>query len=173
MSKIALIYWPRKGNVEKVAGMVADGLDDLKPGVYAISQVDLTALADHDLIILGSSTVGADNWEDSHRSRWYDFFKQLENVRFKGQKIAFFGLGDQVLYPEHFVDGMMAIKKEFARHDVEFIGKWPAQGYDFQESASLEGDDFIGLAVDEDQQPELTKERVDQWVAQVRKESGL
>lgn len=46
------------------------------------------------------------------------------------------------------------------------IGKWPTKGYDYTESkAKIENEDlFYGLAIDEDNQPELTQERLLKWL---------
>jgi flavodoxin len=49
------------------------------------------------------------------------------------------------------------------------VGYWPVAGYDFEASKALTQNEkeFVGLAIDEDQQPELTDERVNQWVEQI------
>jgi flavodoxin I len=54
------------------------------------------------------------------------------------------------------------------------VGHWPTKGYHFEASKGLADDDhFIGLAIDEDRQPELTNERVDAWVKQIVEELSL
>ena len=68
-------------------------------------------------------------------------------------------------------------------HDVivangaTIVGHWPTAGYDFDESKALVAgkDLFVGLAIDEDQQEELTRERLDQWCSQVNEafQAGL
>lgn len=51
------------------------------------------------------------------------------------------------------------------------VGHWPTAGYHFEASKGLADDDhFVGLAIDEDRQPELTAERVEKWVKQIREE---
>jgi flavodoxin I len=50
-------------------------------------------------------------------------------------------------------------------------GKWLAFGYHFEKSQSLaEAYYFYGLALDEDQQPELTAERISTWIDQLAAE---
>ena len=46
------------------------------------------------------------------------------------------------------------------------VGKWPIDGYDFDESLALtdDGDYFYGLGIDEDNQDELTEERLETWL---------
>ena len=54
------------------------------------------------------------------------------------------------------------------------VGHWPTAGYHFEASKGLADDDhFVGLAIDEDRQPELTAERVEKWVKQVSEELHL
>ncbi|SPW58893.1 flavodoxin 1 [Escherichia coli] len=54
------------------------------------------------------------------------------------------------------------------------VGHWPTAGYHFEASKGLADDDhFVGLAIDEDRQPELTAERVEKWVKQISEELHL
>lgn len=173
MKKIALIYWPKKGNVEKMGKKISEKFSKDQIDIYTITEVDVKILPNYNLLIIGNSTVGADNWEDAHKSRWYEFFKRLADIDLKSTSIAFYGLGDQILYPDHFVDGMAIVKQEFAKCCPLFIGKWPAKNYDFTDSDSLDGDNFIGLALDEDQQSELSEARIEKWIAQLKSEVGF
>lgn len=170
MKKTALIYWPKKGNVEKTAEKIAAHFDKGSLDVFTISELDMASLASYDLLIFGGSTIGADNWEDTHTSKWYTFFDNLKNVDLKGKKVAIYGLGDQVLYPDHFVDGMAIIRDEILETGATITGAWPAEGYDFTDSKSLEDGQFIGLALDDDQQAELSDERIRVWVGKLKSE---
>jgi flavodoxin I len=173
MKKTALIYWPKKGNVENTAAKLAAYFDKDGIDVFTISEVEVNKLPGYDFIIIGGSTIGADNWEDVHTTKWYAFFEALKGINLNGKKAAIYGLGDQILYPEHFVDGMAIIRDEFANAGAEIIGAWPAEGYEHTDSKSLEGDHFIGLALDDDQQPELSNERIDKWVSMLKAEAGF
>ena len=164
MKKTALIYWPKKGNVEntaiKIAALFGEGAID----VYTISQAEPEKLTEYDLFIFGGSTIGADNWEDTHTTKWYSFFNEMKKLDLTGKLAAIYGLGDQILYPEHFVNGMATIRDELSVTGVKFIGSWPVEGYEHTDSKSIEGDHFIGLALDDDQQSELSDERISKWV---------
>mgnify|MGYP005697074481 FL=1 len=51
------------------------------------------------------------------------------------------------------------------------IGNWPREDYDFVESKALMNDDLLdGLAIDEDNEDDLTHYRFQQWVEQLKKE---
>src|SRR5690625_7059868 len=66
-------------------------------------------------------------------------------------------------------------------HDVvlasgaEIKGHWPTDGYEFEASkAEIPGaGQFVGLGIDEDQQEELTADRLNRWCAQIHGECGL
>lgn len=55
------------------------------------------------------------------------------------------------------------------------VGFWPNQGYEFEQSKALTEDEtqFVGLALDDETQFEMTDERVQHWVAQLRTEFDL
>lgn len=173
MKDIALIYWPKNGNVEKSGQKMVEKLGENKVDVFTITSVDPGTLSGYKLLIIGNSTVGADNWEDTHKSRWYEFFPKLENIDLSNTFVAIYGLGDQVLYPDNFVDGIITIQEELSKSNAKFIGRWPTDGYEHTDSKSIDGDEFLGLALDEDQQAELSDERISKWLEKILAEAGL
>ncbi|MEN8224057.1 MAG: flavodoxin [Bacteroidota bacterium] len=168
MKKIALIYWPKNGNVENTAAKISALFDAGSIDVFTISDIEVDKLTDYDLLIFGGSTIGADNWEDTHTSKWYTFFEAAKKLDLNGRLAAIYGLGDQILYPEHFVDGMAIIRDELISTGLNFIGAWPVEGYEHTDSKSVEGDHFIGLALDDDQQAELSPDRINKWVEMLK-----
>lgn len=173
MKKTVLVYWPKKGNVENTAARVASHFDKDTIDVFTISELDVNSLTNYDFMIFGGSTIGADNWEDAHTSKWYTFFEDLKKLDLKGKSAAIYGLGDQILYPEHFVDGMSIIRDELRSAGVKIIGKWPVDGYEHTGSKSEEDGHFIGLALDDDHQSELSATRIEKWVGMLKSELGL
>lgn len=174
MKKTALFYWPVKGNVEICARKIKDHFDEEAIDIDTIKHVNQYNLADYGLIIVGGSTVGADHWEKASKNNlWFDFFKKFDPEVMKGKPVAIFGLGDQILYPDHFVDGMKIIKDEIDECGGRLVGRWPTDGYEFTGSDSIEDNKFLGLALDEDRQEELTGERIRKWVQQIIKEAEL
>jgi flavodoxin I len=173
MKKTAMIYWPKSGNVENTAEKIATYFEAGSIDVFTISKADPGSFANYDLIIFGGSTIGADSWEDTHTTKWYSFLEELKKLDLAGKFTALYGLGDQVLYPEHFVDGLAVIRDELKPTGAKLIGAWPVEGYEHTHSKSQEGDYFIGLALDDDHQSEMSDERISQWVGQIKKEAGF
>jgi flavodoxin I len=119
-------------------------------------------------LILGTSAWGIG---DMHRD-WEMFIDDLTEVNFEGKKVALFGLGDQKIYPESFADGMGTIYCRLPDKKV-VVGFWPTKGYEFYFSSAEKDGEFVGLAIDDDTQPELTEERVKKWAAILKKEFSL
>jgi flavodoxin I len=164
MSNIIIIYWPKGGNAENAAKSIYAKFDKNTTVLKPVSEVTTEELKNANLIIAGSSTVGAEKWQDATSgNKWSQFFNNLHEGSLTGKKVALFGLGDQVLYPDNFVDGLGIMKSEFVKSGAELIGKWSAEGYKFTDSQGIEDNSFIGLALDEDRQPELTEGRIQKW----------
>lgn len=88
--------------------------------------------------------------------------------------VALFGCGDQEDYAEYFCDALGTIRDIIEPRGATIVGHWPTAGYHFEASKGLADDDhFVGLAIDEDRQPELTAERVEKWVKQISAELHL
>jgi flavodoxin I len=174
MKKIVLLFWGKKGNVERAARKVYAKFSPADIDIFDVVSFDVSKIKDYQLVILCGSTIGAENWLDvKDDNEWNRFFVKLRKYNLSKTQVASIGLGDQVLYPGHFVDGLAVFKEEMERVGAKMIGYWPTKGYDFTDSDGMEGDMFYGLALDLDQQDELTDERIDKWVKQVKKEAGL
>lgn len=171
MKKIGLLFWPTKGNVEKVAQAIKTRFADEEIDVIDLSKVKASHLFHYNNLILGSSTVGADHWEDATAdNKWYQLFHEMEqdNVDLMGKNVALYGLGDQVKYPHNFVDGMERVHGYMKNYNVNFIGEWPNKGYEFYESMALHNGNFRGLALDLDNEEESMNEKIDQWLELIK-----
>ena len=120
--------------------------------------------------------IGAPTWHtgaDSERSgtAWDEFiYGDLTSLDLKGKKDAIFGCGDGGGYAENFCDAMDELKTCFSAQGAEIIGAVSTDGYEFEESKSVDGGKFIGLACDEDNQPDMSEDRVNAWVDQIKGE---
>lgn len=171
MKKIVLLYWPKGGNTENAAVKIAKAFGDID--VFDIKSFNVEDIKNYDLIITGASTVGAENWEDaSNDNEWSRLDLELRKLDLSNKYVAFFGLGDQVLYPDHFVDVLGNFEEEFQNLNANIIGRWSTTGYQFTDSDGEKDGFFYGLAIDEDNESELTEERAKKWAAQIMKEIG-
>jgi flavodoxin I len=101
------------------------------------------------------------------------FFPELDDIDFSGKTIAYCGTGDQIGYADNYLDAIGILEEKIAERGGKTIGAWSIEGYDFSESRAVRDGKFIGLGIDEDNQPELTDQRVKQWVSQIRITFGV
>ena len=116
-------------------------------------------------IILGMPT-----WDYGElQEDWESIWDEIDQVDFNGKTVALYGLGDQVGYPEWFLDAMGFLHNKVVLLGANVIGYWPNEGYDFQESQALTEDksQFLGLALDDENEFEKTEERIRQWCQQI------
>lgn len=163
MDTIGLIYGSDTGFTEEVTNAIVEKWDVSNITIYEASHVKNSDIEEFNILFLGLST-----WYDGDlQSDWENYFKKFKTLDFTNKTIAIYGLGDQYGYGEYFIDGVGILAKVIIQNGGKIIGKWPTDGYDYEISkAEIEGENlFYGLAIDEDNQPELTDERINTWLA--------
>ena len=162
MSKIGIFYGTTTGVTEDAANKIADKLDGAD--VFNIAGNE-DKLGDYDVLILGTSTWGFGDLQDD----WQTAVDELAKLDLKGKKVAYFGCGDQMTFSETYVDGIGILNEEIEKTGAEVIGQTSTEGYDFRASRAVKNSKFLGLAIDEINQPDLTDERIDVWVEELKK----
>ena len=167
MSKTALIYSPEGGNVNSVANKLGEMIGSDKVDIFPVKEVEKGDLDKYNKIILVGSTVGADHWDNEIIvDEWIEFFMKIKEISFENKKVAIIGLGNSVLYPSHFADGMAVLYERIIKQNAKILGKVDAKAYDFEDSEAVNDDGFFcGLAIDEDNEAELTTERLEKWIS--------
>jgi len=119
--------------------------------------------------------IGVPTWYYGElQSDWQAYFEELKTVDFTGKTIAIFGLGDQWGYDEWFIDGVGILAEVLIQNGATMIAPWPTEGYDFTASKALNSEgEFYGLALDEDNQYDLTDERCKKWIERVINELNV
>lgn len=157
MTNIGIFFASDTGNTEKVAEKIAARLELETNDIAGCSN---EVFDDYDLLILGTPTANYGEMQPD----WDCFVPELEDADLSGKKVALFGLGDQVDYPDSFQDAMGDLADLIVEAGGELIGQWPTDGYEFNDSRAVKDDKFVGLALDEDRQPELTDDRIATWL---------
>lgn len=163
MKRIGIFFGSSTGNTETAAEKIqkAFGAD---ADSFNASSTPASKVAEYDNVILGTSTWGVGDLEDS----MYTFVEDLAKVDLKGKTIAIFGMGDQNSYSDTYCDGMGHIYEAINGKGATIIGAVDTDGYDFSSSIAVVNDEFVGLALDEDNQSDLTDERINAWVGQLK-----
>ena len=164
--KIGLFFGSDEGNTESVAYRIQSQFEGAEIDVRDIADVTQLDFGEYQLMILGIPT-----WDFGQiQSDWEEFWDDLSEIDFSGKTVALFGLGDQFGYAEYFLDAMGMLHDVLINNGAQIIGHWPALGYDFEASKAFNKatNHFVGLALDEDQQEELTDVRIQQWCEQIK-----
>lgn len=76
-----------------------------------------------------------------------------------------FGTGYSEAYEDTFCDAMALIYDAIESKGVEFVGAYEPADYSATSSLICRNGKFIGLAIGNDNESELTSGRLDAWVA--------
>jgi flavodoxin I len=174
MSKIGLFFGPLKGSVHRVAEKVKAALGEQNVEMISVNEAGIADLEKYELIIFGISTVGKETWDSNYSNTdWSKFFPNISKVDYSGKTVAIFGLGDHVTYSGYFVNAIGVLAKELMKNGASIVGKVDPSSYEFDDSEAIIDGMFIGLPIDEDFQPELTDERISNWVSSIKPAFGL
>ena len=154
MAKIGLFYGTQTSNTQTVAELIQKEFGgDVVVTIQDISRTETTDFDEYQNIIIGCPTWNVGELQ----SDWESFYDdQLDSIDFSGKKVAYFGEGDQIGYPDTFQDAMGMLEEKISELGGETVGYCSTEGYDFSDSKALRDDKFVGLALDEDNQSELT-----------------
>ena len=162
MSKIGIFFGSTTGVTEEIENKISNNLEGAE--VYNISGNE-DKLNDFDVLILGTSTWGFGDLQDD----WQGTLDELANLDLSGKKVAYFGTGDQSTFADTFIDGIGIINDEIEKTGALVIGQTSIDGYEFSGSKAVVDGEFLGLAIDEVNQSELTDERVEKWISELKK----
>ena len=166
MAKIGLFYGSTTGNTLKVAELIQEAFEPQTVDIIDVGRASSQDLDRYDVLILGTSTWHWGGLQDE----WANFEDHLSEETLAGKKVAFFGLGDQKRYPDHFVDGIGLLYDKVKPTGVEVVGMWPKADYQYDASAAELDGRLVGLALDEDNEPGKTRDRIQRWVKQLKAE---
>merc|ERR1719195_2557130 len=164
---VGLLYATQTVNTETVAGVIAE-----KTGVEAMDVGEISAedLAGYDGLIVGCPTwnTGADEYRSG--TAWDDLLNDIKGSDLAGKPVAVFGCGDSSGYGDNFCDGIEELHETFAAAGAKMVGYVDASAYQHEESKSVQGDKFLGLPRDQDNEDDQTDDRVGAWIEQIKSE---
>jgi flavodoxin I len=160
--KIAIVYSHSAKKTSLVAKEIAT-LFDQKVVDVNIDTHEIKDLTGFDLLLLG-----APSWFDGELpTYWDELVPAIEITKFNKTKIAIFGNGDQVGYPENFGDAVGLLAEVFQNSGAQIIGHTSIEGYSFEASKAVENNQFLGLILDFENQKSKNKKRIQDWVANI------
>lgn len=167
MKKIGLFY---SFNTNKTAKN-AERIKKAFSGAVEIESVNVEHIDEETFLAFDNMVLGVPTWFDGELPNYWDeFMPAIEDLKLKGKTVALFGLGDQVGYPENFVDAIGILAKALEERGAKIVGLTSTEGYHFERSAALRDGKFLGLALDIENQAGLSAERIKAWVEQLKTE---
>ncbi|MDE5072723.1 MAG: flavodoxin FldA [Trichodesmium sp. St16_bin4-tuft] len=171
MSKIGLFFGTTTGKTEEAAEKIKEEFG----GDEVVTIHDISEASPKDFDGYQNVIIGCPTWDIGElQSDWSGFYsEELDNVKFTGKKVAYFGTGDQIGYADNFQDAMGILEEKITGLGGTTIGSWSTEGYDHEDSKAVKDGKFVGLALDDDNQSDLTDGRIKEWVKQLKTEFGI
>jgi len=159
MSKIGIFYGSTTGTCEDIANRIAKKLGNAD----VMSAADLTEskVQEYDVLLLGSSTWGAGELQDD----WFEACDKLKTINLKGKTVALFSNGDCEGFADTFCGALAPLYDAVKNTGAKIVGQVDADDYSFSSSDGVVNGMFLGLALDEGNEPEKTDSRIDAWLA--------
>lgn len=167
---IGLFYGSSTCYTEMAGEKIRQVIGEARVDFFNIADTPLIQTQFYDYLIFGIPT-----WDYGElQENWEEVWDELDTLDFSGKKIAIYGLGDQIGYPEWFLDAMGYLHSKLVHRGAIPCGYWPRTGYQFDASKALTPDEnyFVGLALDDENEFQLSDARIQQWCAQVLQEFG-
>lgn len=138
--------------------------------LFDIKDTPLAKSLDYDFIIYGISTWDFGELQEDWESTWDD----IASLDLQGKTVALFGLGDQMGYADWFQDALGMLHDELIVLGCDIVGYWPVAGYEYTASKGVteDGEFFVGLSLDDENQFELSEDRITQWSKQIVQEAS-
>ncbi|OYT16942.1 MAG: flavodoxin [Bacteroidetes bacterium 4572_77] len=166
MQNIGIFYGSSTGNTEDAAKQIQKALGADTAQIFDVTKANSRDLKQFNNIILGASTWGLGNIQNDFE----DFISEIDSINLKGKKVAIFGFGDQDTYADTFVDAIGQIYDATIKNGCEIVGKIAIDNYEYDESRAEIDGQFVGLALDEENQSDLTTPRIEKWINQLKNE---
>ena len=171
MKTIGVFYGSSTGNTEMAAEKICEQLGEFVSHCSDVSKAEPADLLPYDILLLGVSTWNIGEMQDD----WDEFIPRMEGLDLSGKQIGFFGMGDAIGYSYNFLDAMgmlWDVVKELG--SPELVGVWPSAEYTFDESLAVFDDGhFVGVGLDEDNEPDLHDERIKGWLVKLLGDCAL
>lgn len=165
---IGLFYGSSTCYTEMAAEKIRAALGVDLVQMYNIKDTPLHQAEQFDILLFGISTWDFGELQEDWESQWEDIIPlNLDN-----KIIGLFGLGDQIGYTDWFQDALGMLHDQLIDKNCHIVGYWPNKGYEFAASKALteDGQYFVGLSLDDENQYEQTDERIQTWVEQILSE---
>ena len=165
--KICIIFGSTSSSTKQAALKIKQNLGtNYEVDLYNIYEQDIAIINKYENIIIGCPTWDIGLLQED----WRTIFPDIDKINFKDKKVAYFGAGDQFIYSETFLDALGILEEKISSLGGKTIGYCSSKDYKFDNSKALRGEKFVGLGFDNDNEPEKSERRINEWCKILKKE---
>ena len=168
MKKIGIFWGSSSGNTEIAVDFMVDYLEakGFEVDNFDVGTIEPEKMLEYDNLIIGCPTWNIGELQDD----WDSIYLKFRDFNFEGKTAGFFGCGDQVGYPDNFLDAIGILSRAFMDKGGSVIGKCSRDEYDFRDSVALENDELLGLGLDYDNEDDKCEEQMTTWLENIIKD---
>ena len=164
MKKIGLFYGTTGG---RTTGVVDEFEFNLRDKVEIFNVEDgIGKISEFDNLILVTPSYGFGELE----AHWEGVIEEFKKIDFTGKVVGLVGLGSQTTFGESFVGALEILYNIVIKNGGKIIGLTSTEGYNFEECEAMVDGKFMGLVLDEENQDDMTPDRIYEWLEIVEKE---
>jgi len=161
---VGLFYAQSQGRSEESALAIVQAFNE-----NCIKLISVEGCAQDEMQNYSKLIIGVQSYENGElQDDWEAYLPHMLNIDFTSKIVSFFGLDDQYKYADTFLDAMGTLYEVVIQGGGTVVGSWPTDTYRFDTSKAVVQNEFIGLALDDVNQYEQSKERINAWVEQIR-----
>lgn len=164
---IGLFFGSTTANSERISEIIWDQF--YEAGCDIIDIRSQCNMEDYSNLILVIPTWDFGEWQED----WENCIPHISKIDWTGKTVAIVGLGDQIGYSEYYQDCMGMLYDIITRLGAWTVCHTSTEGYTWTESKAIRDNKFVGLAIDEDSQPELTMDRITNWLPVAKQALGI
>lgn len=165
MNKTGIFYSFNSTKTAKAAEKIIEEFGE----EFSVVPVNAEDLTEEIFLSFNNLILGVPTWFDGELPNYWDeFVPAMEDLDLKGKTIAIYGLGNQVEYPENFGDAVGIMAELVQERGAKIVGSTSVEGYKYESSRAIVDNKFVGLILDQETQPRLSKERIANWVKDLK-----
>ena len=164
VDKVGLFYGSSTCYTEMTAEKIQQAWGD-KISLHNVGEDSVQLMEDYQFLIVGIPT-----WDYGElQEDWENIWDELSELDLSHCRIACFGQGDQIGYPQWYQDALGYLHDKLTLAGATMVGYTATSGHTFEESQGLtdDGTQFLGLALDDENQFELSEARLASWLQQL------
>ncbi|MCK5780269.1 MAG: flavodoxin [Psychrilyobacter sp.] len=164
MKKIGLFYGTTGG---RTTGVVDEFEFNLREEAEIFNvENGIAKLTEFENLILVTPSYGFGELE----AHWEEVIEEFKTLDFTGKIVGLVGLGSQTTFGESFVGALEVLYNIVLKKGGKIIGLTSTDGYNFEECEAIVDNKFMGLVLDEENQDDMTADRIFDWLEEIKKE---